>query len=135
MIDKYANLIKELENTAEVYKQAVYAANKMKGVISGLDDVIGVTGSFVYLNELDLNLKIHLSSEVFAQPAIYFGTDFKMEDGEDYARFECSLFGYRVFALFGYDEPGYDHLLKRAKLDEKNYFYFDSNNIIMFRSR
>lgn len=118
MKTKYAKLIEQLERATEVYNQAVYAAKRMEAVIDGLDDVLGVNGSVDYMDGYDINRAIHVRSECFAPAAIDCGSDFKMEDREDCTRFECSMFGYRVFALVGGDESGYVELLKKVEADE-----------------
>lgn len=118
MKTKYANLIKQLERATEAYNQAVQAAKEMTSVVDGLDDVIGVNGSVDYLEGYDINRAIHVRSECFAPAAIDCGSDFKIEDREDYTRFECSMFGYRVFSLFWGDELGYAELLEKVAADE-----------------
>ena len=118
MKTKYANLIEQLECVTAVYNQAVYAAKKVGVVINDLDDVLGVNGSVDYLDGYDINRAIHVKSDCFASAAIDCGSGFKMEDRDDYTRFECSMFGYRVFALFGGDERGYVELLEKVKSDE-----------------
>ena len=99
MKTKYASLIEQLELVTDVYDQAVQAAKRMESVIGGLDDVIGVHGAVDYMDGYDINRAIHVTSRCFTPAAIDFGSDFKMEDREDYTRFECSMFGYRVFSL------------------------------------
>lgn len=118
MKTKYAKLIEQLERATEVYNQAVYAAKRMESVIDGLDDVLGVQGSVDYLDGYDINRAIHVTSGCFAEAAIDCGSGFKMEDRDDYTRFECSMFGYRVFALMGGDERGYVELLEKVEADE-----------------
>ena len=118
MKTKYANLIEQLERATDAYNQAVHAAKKMESVIDGLDDVLGVNGSVDYMDGYDINRAIHVTSDCFAQAAIYCGSDFKMEDRGDYTRFDCIMFGYRVFALFGDDERGYAELREKVKADE-----------------
>ena len=118
MKTKYANLIEQLERATEVYNQAVQAAKKFKAVIDCLDDVLGVQGSVDYMDGYDINRAIHVASRCFTPAAIDCGSDFKMEDREDHTRFECSMFGYRVFALLSGDESGYVELLEKVEADE-----------------
>lgn len=118
MKTKYANLIEQLERATEVYNQAVYAAKRMARTIECLDDVLGVQGSVDYMDGYDINRAIHVRSLRFASAAIDCGSDFKMEEREDHTRFECSMFGYRVFALFRYSEQGYAELLEKVEADE-----------------
>ena len=66
----------------------------------------------------DINRAIHVRSRCFAQAAIDCGSDFKTEEREDHTRFECSMFGYRVFALLSGDELGYAELLEKVESDE-----------------
>ena len=118
MKTKYASLIAQLERATKVYNQAVYAAKRMEGVIDGLDDVLGVQGSVDYMDGYDINRAIHVRSRCFAPAAIDCGSDFKMEEREDHTRFECSMFGYRVFALLSGDESGYVELMGKVEADE-----------------
>ena len=118
MKTKYASLIEQLERATEVYNQAVYAAKKFKAVTDGLDDVLGVQGSVDYMDGYDINRAIHVRSSCFAQAAVDCGSDFKIEDREDHTRFECSMFGYRVFALLSGGESGYEELLEKVEADE-----------------
>ena len=118
MKTKYANLIEQLERVTDVYNQAVESAKKIDGVIDGLDNVLGVIGSVDYLDGYDINRAIHVTSRCFTPAAIDCGYDFKIEDREDYTRFECSMFGYRVFTLLGGDERGYVKLLEKVEADE-----------------
>ena len=118
MKTKYAKLIEQLECVTDVYNQAVQAAKKFADVIDGLDDVLGVNGSVDYLHGYDINRAIHVTSRCFAQAAIDCGSDFKVEHRDDYTRFECSMFGYRVFFLIRGDERGYAELLKKVEADE-----------------
>lgn len=118
MKTKYANLIEQLERVTDVYNQAVYAAKKVEAVIDGLDDVLGVNGSVDYLDGYDINRAIHVRSDCFVQAAADCGSGFKMEDRDDYTRFECSMFGYRVFSLLSGDERGYVKLLEKAEAYE-----------------
>ncbi|HRN97573.1 MAG TPA: hypothetical protein PLZ58_03965 [Candidatus Saccharibacteria bacterium] len=118
MKTKYEDLIKQLERATEVYNQAVYAAKRMASVIDGLDDVLGVQGSVDYMDGYDINRAIHVASRCFTQAAIDCGSDFKMEGREDHTRFECSMFGYRVFSLLSCGESGYAELLEKVEADE-----------------
>ena len=118
MKTKYANLIEQLERVTEVYNQAVQAAKKVEVVINDLDDVLGVNGSVDYLDGYDINRAIHVASRCFTPAAIDCGSDFKMEGREDHTRFECSMFGYRVFSLLSGGESGYAELLEKVEADE-----------------
>lgn len=115
MKTKYANLIEQLERVTEVYNQAVQAAKKVEVVINDLDDVLGVNGAVDYLDGYDINRAIHVKSDCFAPAAIDCGSDFKMEDREDYTRFECSMFGYRVFSLIGKGSMDEPYLMQKAE--------------------
>lgn len=118
MKTKYANLIEQLDRATEVYNQAVYAAKKMESVINDLDDVLGVNGAVDYLDGYDINRAIHVTSDCFAPAAIDCGSDFKMKDREGYARFECSMFGYRVFSLIDKGSVEEAYLMDMVKADE-----------------
>lgn len=118
MKDKYAKLIEQLERVTESYNQAVYAAKRMEAVINGLDDVIGVNGSVDYLDGYDINRAIHVKSDSFVPAAIDCGSGFKIEGREDYTRFECSMFGYRVFSLIGKGSAEESCLMEKVNEDE-----------------
>lgn len=118
MKTKYAKLIEQLERVTEVYNQAVYAAKTVEVVINGLDDVLGVNGSVDYLDGYDINRAIHVRSDCFVQAAIDCGSGFKMEEREDYTRFECSMFGYRVFSLIGKGSVEESYLMEKVEADE-----------------
>lgn len=123
MKTKYADLIKQLERVTEAYNQAVQVAKNFKDVIDGLDDVLGVRGSVNYMDGYDINRAIHVASDCFTPAAIDCGSDFTIEDWDDYTRVECSMFGYRVFALAhkGSAEEAYllDLAADEAKAKEK----------------
>lgn len=118
MKTKYASLIEQLERVTEVYNQAVQAAKKVEVVINDLDDVLGVNGSVDYLDGYDINRAIHVKSDCFASAAIDCGSGFKIEDREDYTRFECGMFGYRVFSLIGKGSVDEYCLMEKVKADE-----------------
>lgn len=118
MKTKYAKLIKQLEHATEIYNQVIYAAKRMEIVIDALDDVLGVNGAVDYLDGYDINRAIHVRSDCFVQAAIDCGSGFKMEDRDDFTRFECSMFGYRVFTLLSGDERGCVKLLEKVEADE-----------------
>lgn len=118
MKTKYANLIEQLDRVTEVYNQAVYAAKKVEAVIDDIDDVIGVNGSVDYMDGYDINRAIHVKSDCFVPAAIDCGSGFKIEGREDYTRFECSMFGYRVFSLIDKGSVEEAYLMDMAVLDE-----------------
>lgn len=115
MRTKYADLIKQLECVTDVCNQVVQATKKVNTVIDGLDDILGVRGSVFYMDHYDIDRAIHIRSSCFAEVAIDCGTCLKMKHLGDYTRFECSMFGYPVFALFQEDEQGYVDLLKKVE--------------------
>ena len=118
MKTKYANLIEQLDRVTESYNQAVYAAKRMEAVINGLDDVIGVNGAVDYLDGYDINRAIHVKSDSFVPAAIDCGSGFKIEERDDYTRFECSMFGYRVFSLICKGSLDECYLMQKAVADE-----------------
>ena len=118
MKTKYADLIVQLGLVTDAYNQAVRAAKNSDAVIDFLDDVLGVNGSVYYMDGYDINRAIHVRSRCFAPAAIDCGSDFKMEEREDHTRFECSMFGYRVFAMLSRDESGYAELMEKVGADE-----------------
>lgn len=119
MKTKYADLINQLERATEAYNQAVQAAKNFKGVADGLDDVLGVRGSVNYMDGYDINRAIHVTSDCFTPAAIDCGSDFIIEDWDDYTRFECALFGYRVFALVHKNSADEAYLLDLATAESK----------------
>lgn len=112
---KYASLIKQFERVTEAYEAALSVAKTMTAVVNRYDDVLGVYGGVGYYgDDFEKNRAIHVTSDCFAQAAIDCGSGFKMEEQGKYTRFECSMFGYRVFALFRDDERGYAELKEKS---------------------
>lgn len=115
METKYADLISQMERVTEAYEAALSVAKTMAAVVNRYDDVLGVYGGVGYYgDDFEKNRAIHVTSDCFAQAAIDCGSGFKMEEQGKYTRFECSMFGYRVFALFRDDERGYAELKEKS---------------------
>ena len=100
METKYADLIKQLECVTDAYEAAFAATKNMHSTIVGLPDIIGVSGGVAYFgDEFERGRAIHLGPKKLTTAAIYCGSDFKCTYQDEYARIECTLFGYRVFCL------------------------------------
>lgn len=100
METKYADLIKQLERVTEAYERALEAVKALETTTRELPDVAGVSGGVNYFgDDFEEKRAIHVISGCFAQAALDCGSDFKMEDCDEFTRFECTLFGYRVFCL------------------------------------
>ncbi len=100
METKYADLIKQLECVTDAYEAALAAVKAFESTTRELPDVAGVSGGVNYFgDDFEKNRRIHVISECFAQAALDCGSDFKMEDCDEFTRFKCTLFGYRVFCL------------------------------------
>ena len=129
METKYADLIEQLEQVAEAYEAALAAAKTMAAVVNQYDDVLGVYGGVGYYGgDFEKNRAIHVTSGCFAQAAIDCGSGFKMEEqGGGYTRFDCSMFGYRVFALFRRDERGYAELKEKVEANTLTGGRYDEN--------
>ncbi len=119
MKTKYADLIKQLERVTAAYNSALSAVLNLEEMVSEQSDVIGISGGVTWFGDkFEKERAIHLGADTFTPLAIDCGSDFKMEDREDCTQFECSMFGYRVFALFGGDERGYVELMEKVEADE-----------------
>lgn len=100
METKYADLIKQLECVTEAYEAAFAAAKNMNSTIVDQPDIIGITGGLAYFGgEFERSRAIQLGQKKLTTAAIDCGSDFKMKDCDDFTRFECTIFGYRVFCL------------------------------------
>lgn len=118
MKTKYADLIEQLERVTAVYDTALAAVRKLEHVTDAQEYVLGVYGGVNYHGEkFEAKRSIHVRLASFIHAAMDCGSDFKMEDREDHTRFECSMFGYRVFSLLRDNERGYAELMKKVKAD------------------
>lgn len=100
METKYADLIKQLECVTEAYEHALAAVKAFESTTRELPDVAGVSGGIAYFgDEFEKGRAIHLGLKKLTTAAIYCGSDFKCTYTDEYARIECTLFGYRVFCL------------------------------------
>lgn len=119
MKTKYADLIKQLERVTDVYETALAAVRRLDALTDAQEDVLGVYGGVNYHGEkFEAKRSIHLRLTSFIPAAIDCGSDFKLEEREDYTRFECSMFGYRMFSLLRGNELGYAELMEKVKADE-----------------
>ena len=100
METKYADLIKQLECVTDAYEQALAAVKVFESTTRDLPDVAGVSGGVNYFgDDFEKGRAIHLGLKKLTTAAIYCGSDFKCTYTDEYARIECTLFGYRVFCL------------------------------------
>ena len=100
METKYADLIKQLECVTDAYETAFAAVKNMHSTIVDQPDILGVTGGIAYFgDEFERSRAIQLGQKKLTTAAIDCGSDFKMKDCDDFTRFECTIFGYRVFCL------------------------------------
>ncbi len=116
---RYAKLIEQLERVTEAYEATLAMAKTLRSVVDQYGDVLGVYGGVGYYgDDFEKNRAIHVTSDCFAQAAIDCGSGFKMEEQGEYTRFDCSMFGYRVLALFRDDERGYAELKEKVEANE-----------------
>ena len=116
---KYASLIEQFERVTEAYEAALSATKTLEKTAGELPDVLGVSGGVIYLGDrFEKGRVIHLDSKKFAAVALDCGSSFQCEPRGEYTCFECTLFGYRVFALFRDDEQGYAELKEKAEANE-----------------
>lgn len=119
METKYASLIEQFERVTEAYEAALAAVKTLEETTGELPSVLGVSGGVIYLGDkFEKCRAIHLDSEKFTAAAIDCGSEFSHEDRDIHTRFECTLFGYRVFALFRDNERGYAKLKKKVEANE-----------------
>ena len=100
METKYADLIKQLECVTDAYEHALAAVKAFESTTRELPDIIGMSGGVAYFgDEFERGRAIHLGPKKLTTAAIDCGSDFKCTYTDEYARIECTLFGYRVFCL------------------------------------
>ena len=100
MKNKYGKLIKQLERVTAVYDTALAAVRELEHVIDAQEDVLGVCGGVNYFgDDFEKSRAIQLGQKKLTTAAIDCGSDFKMKDCDEFTRFECTIFGYRVFCL------------------------------------
>ncbi len=102
MKTKYANLIDQLERVTGAYSLALRAVLKLEEMVSEQRDVIGISGGVTWCGDkFEKDRAIQLSADTFTLVALDCGSDASYESKEDkgFARFCCTVFGYRVFAL------------------------------------
>ena len=100
METKYADLIKQLECVTDAYEAALASVKAFEATTRELPDVAGVSGGVNYFgDDFEEKRAIHVISGCFAQAALDCGSDFKMEDCDEFTRVDCTLFGYRVVCM------------------------------------
>ena len=100
MKTKYAELINQLERVTEAYELALEAAKALESTTGEQPDVFGISGGVVwYGDKFESERAIQLGADTFTPFAIDCGSDFSLEHSEEYTRFYCTVFGYRVFSL------------------------------------
>jgi hypothetical protein len=119
METKCADLLSQIERATEAYEAALAAVKAMEETTGELPGVLGVSGGVIYLGDKFENCRaIHLDSKKFTEVALDCGSGFQCETRDEYTHFECTLFGYRVFALFRDDERGYAELKEKVEANE-----------------
>lgn len=120
MKTKYAGLISQLERVTEAYERALEAVKALETTTRELPDVAGVSGGVNYFgDDFEEKRAIHVISGCFAQAALDCGSDFKMEDCDEFTRVDCTLFGYRVVCLAAKGSAEEDCLLYLAAAEDK----------------
>ncbi|HUH57996.1 MAG TPA: hypothetical protein VL020_05740 [Pseudomonadales bacterium] len=100
MKTKYASLIKQLERVTAAYNSALSEALNLEEMVSEQSDVIGISGGVSYFGDaFEKNRAIQFGADTFTPFAIDCGSNFSLEHSEEYTRFYCTVFGYRVFSL------------------------------------
>lgn len=121
METKYADLIKQLECVTDAYEHALAAVKALEKTTRELPDVAGVSGGVNYFgDDFEEKRAIHVISGCFAQAALDCGSDFKMENCDKFTRFECTMFGYRVFYLAPKGSTGEALLMAFLAAEEKD---------------
>ena len=119
MKTKYANLIEQIEIVTAAYNVALSAVLNLEKMVIEQNDLIGISGGVTwYGDDFEKNRAIQLGADTFTQLAIDCGSDFKMEDSDNYARFYCTVFGYRVFSLIDKGSVEEAYLMDMAVADE-----------------
>lgn len=100
MKDKYAILIEQMERVTETYESALVAVKALETTTGEQLDVLGVSGGVTwYGDKFEKDRAIQLGADTFTPFAIDCGSDFSLEHSDEYTRFYCTVFGYRVFSL------------------------------------
>ena len=118
---KYAGLIAQLELVTKSYEAALAAVKALETTTAEQPDVLGVKGGVVYFGDsFEEKRAIHIDADVFTLVALDCGSDIRHEalEGKEYARFCCTVFGYRVFCL-AVKESALALLLARADSEGK----------------
>lgn len=120
MKTKYAKLIEQLERVTEAYERALAEVKTLESTIGEQTDVLGVYGKVDYVSDkFEQRRAIHLSDKTFTDAALECGTGFTHECWERYTRFECTMFGCRVFALVDKNSAEEAYLLMREAAEAK----------------
>ena len=119
MKTKYADLIKQLERVTAAYNSALSAVLNLEDMVSEQSDVIGISGGVAWFGDKFENERaIQLGADTFTPFAIDCGSDFSLEHSEEYARFYCTVFGYRVFSLIDKGSAGEAFLMDMVAISE-----------------
>lgn len=120
MKDKYAHLIEQLERVTEAYNTAFNAAKNFVAITGVQPDILGVSGGITYLGDnFEERRAIHLDAKILTAAAIDCGSEFQCDDWDDLTRIECSIFGYRVFALVAKGSAEEAYLMDLAAAEAK----------------
>ncbi len=119
MKTKYEDLIEQLVRVTSAYNAALSSVINLEEMVSEQSDVIGISGGVTwYGDKFENERAIQLGADTFTPFAIDCGSDFKMEEQGDYTRFDCGMFGYRVFALIDKGSAAEAYLMDMVARDE-----------------
>ena len=119
MKTKYASLIEQLGLVNAAYNAALKAVLNLEEMVSEQSDVIGISGGVTwYGDKFEKNRAIQFGADTFTPFAIDCGSDFSLEHSEEYARFYCTVFGYRVFSLIDKGSAGEAFLMDMVAISE-----------------
>lgn len=112
MKTKYSNLIEQLEFVNAAYNAALRAVLNLEEMVSEQSDVIGISGGVTwYGDKFEKDRATQLGADTFTPFAIDCGSDFSLEHSDEYTRFYCTVFGYRVFSLIDKGSAGEAYLM------------------------
>ena len=119
MKTKYAKLIEQLELVTSAYNAALSAVLNLEEMVIEQSDVIGISGGVAWFGDKFENERaIQLGADTFTPFAIDCGSDFSLEHSDEYNRFYCTVFGYRVFSLIDKGSAGEAYLMDMVARDE-----------------
>lgn len=119
MKDKYANLIDQLERVTRAYDSALNWVLNLEEMVGEQSDVLGISGGVAwYCDKFEKERAIQLGADTFTPFAIDCGADFSLKYSDNYTRFYCTVFGYRVFSLIDKGSLEEAYLMDMVEADE-----------------